>query len=438
MPASASTIVRPTEKTGRPEETKDFYLPGLQTKVLGEGEGVVQAIVAVTGNVDDGGDIIEPGAFVIDRHPKCVWSHDLNRLVGKVIKAEEWAPGDPRLPADLLNRKLGALVFDVQFDLADPESHSAYRKVIFHEDLGWSIGYSILAGGATTDKEGRRHLTKIVVWEASPTTFGMNREARTVAVKSLVQESVENLGLSEEKAQAVKDLIATLVAPEEKAFAPIQGTFEEIQNGLREALEAWGVEERGARDAENDWWISLEGTFEDNVIATLRVYGEDGGTTTYRFPYTATDEGDYVLGDPEEVEIAAVVTPAGEGGTEATEEDDEGGTGASDEEASLAAIEPKDLAEALDEVKKGRVLSERNATALRQAAEAIAAVLAAAEKEAEDEKDKAKDGKRQVVDATKGTGPNEPDPDEEEPVEEEKAVVLGEADLLEMMALAES
>ena len=75
---------------------------GLAAAVVEDEPGTVVALVAVTGNTDDGGDIIAPGAFNFKRAPKVVWSHDLKTLVGKVLSYEELAPGDPRLPADLV------------------------------------------------------------------------------------------------------------------------------------------------------------------------------------------------------------------------------------------------------------------------------------------------------------------------------------------------
>lgn len=290
-------------------EFKTFH--AIQTKAVDPEKGIVEALVAVTGNTDDGGDVILPGAFKFKRSPKIVWSHDLNLLVGKVLDYAELKPGDDRLPQDLQDKNLGALWFRIQFDLEDPESFKAYRKVVFHEDLGWSIGYETPAGGAKKLPDGRRALANIVVWEASPTTFGMNEEARTVSVKSLTEKTVDELGLSEEKAQAIRDLIETIATPEPdgtKAWPPLAGSFEDLVERCLTAVEAYAVDQYGERSDQNWWYCMVEGTFDSDVVATIRLQGEE--SVTLRFPYTEADDGSIELGDPEQVTVQTVVSSA--------------------------------------------------------------------------------------------------------------------------------
>src|SRR3954470_560206 len=64
-------------------------------------EGIVTAIVAVTGVTDAVDDLIVPGAFAHSltvRRPKVVDDHEWKNKVGRVLHAEEWLPGDRRLP----------------------------------------------------------------------------------------------------------------------------------------------------------------------------------------------------------------------------------------------------------------------------------------------------------------------------------------------------
>lgn len=366
----SATLSRPMKL-----ETKEFRLPFLHAKAVDGEAGVVEAIVAVTGNTDDGGDVILPGAFKFKRHPKIVWSHDLRTLIGKVLEYAELTKDDPRLPADLKAKGLGGLWFKIQFDLEDPESFTAYRKVVFHEDLGWSIGYEVDPRGAKVLKDGRRALSIIYVWEASPASFGMNEEARTVSVKSLLTSTVEDLGLSPEKAKALQDLLTTIATPDEaKSYPALEGSFEETQDALRGAVQAYGVEVFGERGEDNDWWCNIEGTFEDRVVVTFRFYGSDQENVTYQFPYTEGDDGAIELGEPSEVEVTATVTPATGGSTTTETETTPAAT-----EGEMAAEAAKVLAslEGL-EVKKGAVLSEANASALTAALEAIQKVLKAA------------------------------------------------------------
>ncbi len=441
MPPTA-TLARPStpvltykEFQGRVLERKDVAPDATEDYIR-------EALVAVTGNTDDGGDVIQPGAFTFKRAPKVVWSHDLRTLVGKVLAYEELLPGDSRLvemAPDLAAKGLGALWFRVQFDPLDPESFKAFRKVDFHEDLGWSIGYETPPDGFKVLKDGRRLLTKIIVWEGSPTTFGMNMEARTVALKSLIHSAVEDLGLSEEKAKAVQDLIATLAAPgpeEEKTWPPLAGSMEETQEALREAVRAWAAQVYGDVTSENDWWCSLEGTFETEVVASVRVYTGESESGTWRFPYVLdAADGSVELGEPTQVEIQTTVEVAPAPPPPAAT------TAPSTASADLGDLDAKTLGDALAEVKKGRVLSAANAAALQAAVDTIAKVLAAAAPK-EDPPPKEKAVARSVVE------PGEPArvevkavvPPETESVEgDEDADVdtLTEIEVLEMLAAAE-
>lgn len=431
-------------KTGSPTPVLEFK--EFQARLLTKAEdleatpGVVEALVAVTGNTDDGGDVIQPKAFQFKRAPKVVWSHNLRELVGKVLEYEEWLPGDPRLPADLKAAGFGALFFRMQFDLEDPESFKAYRKVVFHEDLGWSIGYEVDPKGFKMLPDGRRSLTKIYVWEGSPTTFGMNQEARTVSVKSLISTTVEDLGLPEEKATALQAALVALlesVQPEteEKAYVPLAGSYEETQSALREAVEEWAVMAIGERGDDLDWYVNVEGTFEDSVVASVRIWKGEGQEGTWRFPYVEGEDGAITLGDAEEVVIQATVAPGAS--TAEVEVEEEAADDFEDEEKAMAALESAQAVvdAAAEETKAGRVLSEANAAALETAMETIKKVLAAAKKPkaAEDEGGKKKPAEKTVLARsiqTKGAPAEVEAPEGFE--------TLDQKDLLELVALANS
>jgi hypothetical protein len=434
---NAATLNRP--RTQAPTLTfKEFQGRVLDRKAVeGEPEDYIrEALVAVTGNEDDGGDVIAPGAFDFKRRPKIVWSHDLGTLVGKVLEYEEWLPGDSRIAEaapDLAAKGLGALWFRIEFDPQDPESFKAFRKVDFHEDLGWSIGYETPPDGFKVLKGGQRLLTHIYVWEGSPTTFGMNMEARTVNAKSLLDQTIQDLELPEEKATALRDLVAVLAGPdEEKTYPALAGSFEETRDLLREAVNAWASQVYGDREAENDWWADIEGTFENEVVASVRVYSGENEPGTWRFPYVQADGG-IELGEPEEVEVQATVTPATEASPTPTPEAE-----ATPEAAALPLqeIDQKDLLAAqaaflaVVDQKAGRVLSSANQAALAAAAEAIQKVLAAAAKEDEAEKEK---GKEKTVVARTIVPKGSPTEVEAPPVEvPEGKVLVTPADLLEM------
>lgn len=303
MPTS---LLEPTKTTLQFKE-----LRSLSTKVVSEGEGIVEALVAVTGNVDDGGDVILPGAFEFPegRKAKIVWSHDMQVLCGKVLDAKELPPGDDSLPADLQAKGLGALWFKVQFDLEDPDGFKAYRKVKFHEDLGWSIGYQAPAGTFKV-KDGVRLCSKIIVWEASPVTFGMNREARSLTVKSAFERVAQ--ALPEGKRKAISDLLEALESTpdeggEEKVWPPVPGSIEETRYLIDTALQVWAAEALGEKGEGNYWWVYLEATFEDTCVACVET---SEGRTFMEFSYSVAD-GVVELGEPTEVELVTTVEVVG-------------------------------------------------------------------------------------------------------------------------------
>src|SRR5438128_8865665 len=90
-----------------PQERKTF--PGF-TLSANQAQGIVEHVVAVMGNVDDGDDIIHPGAFtktlaerasrvrVLDQHR----SDSILRILGKPVEMREIGRSD--LPTALLDQ----------------------------------------------------------------------------------------------------------------------------------------------------------------------------------------------------------------------------------------------------------------------------------------------------------------------------------------------
>lgn len=466
--------VTPLRPTSSRLEHKEFQ--PLLTKAVTDEPGVVEVLVAVTGNTDDGGDVIESGAVDYKRQPVVVWSHDVKSgPIAKVLEKEEWLPGDTRLPQDLLTGGFGAVWWKVQFDLEDPDSFRAYRKVVFHETLGWSIGYEVDPnGGFKMLPDGRRSLKHIYVWEGSPTTFGMNEEARTMAVKDRLQgvltTALAELPISDERKTSLVDLVALLATPEgeegerqEKAWPPLAGSFEDLSRRIREVIQTWAVDQYGERTNENQWYCYIEGTFDDSVVATVDFWGGDRENVTLRFPYTEGTDGTIELGDPEEVEVQSVVTPPGtsvaDTGTEPTAEakakahkphayatadgEDSCSVCGQEEDSSLHAAEKamSNLlavqAEIAAEQKAGRVLSATNRDKLQAAVDALQTVLDAAEPTDDDDgksggKKPMKKGEKVLSRSVVGKGEGGTIPAEVP----EGFVSLGAKDLMEMMAAA--
>lgn len=166
-------------------------------------EGIVEALVSVTGIKDNVNDIIIPGAYaktLTERTPKGVWSHDWNNPVSKVVDIKELMPGDPSLPQTLANgtpwpAEAGGLYVKTQFNLNTQAGKDAYENVkFFGENAEWSIGYKVPKGEATVDKTtGTRHIKSLNLYEFSPVLFGAASDARSLvtSIKSLFADEEE-------------------------------------------------------------------------------------------------------------------------------------------------------------------------------------------------------------------------------------------------------
>lgn len=157
--------------------------------------GVVEALVAITGVVDDVNDLILPGALaksLLNRRPKGVRAHNLDQWVSAAAAAEEWLPGDPRLPATTADgrpwpKEAGALWVRAEFNLGTQVGRDTYSDVVFYSKRGqcyWSIGYVVPAGGARKRPDGVRLIAAIDVHEYSPVLFGAASWTGTLLVKS--------------------------------------------------------------------------------------------------------------------------------------------------------------------------------------------------------------------------------------------------------------
>lgn len=116
-----------------------------QVKATGDDTGEFEAIVAVFGNVDSGGDVIAKGAFADslaewassgDPIP-VVWSHDSNdpfSHIGSVVEASETDTG---------------LLVKGQLDLDNPKAAQVHKLLKGRRVTQFSFAYSVLDSGPT-------------------------------------------------------------------------------------------------------------------------------------------------------------------------------------------------------------------------------------------------------------------------------------------------
>lgn len=132
--------------------------------------GVIEGYGSVFDVVDDGGDIVAPGAFTnslrTGRKVKMLFQHDPNRVIGTWSEIEEDGKG-LRVKGKLLVNTTGG--------------RDAYEQVKDRAIDGLSIGYRSLK---SMDRNGKRVILQADLWEVSLVTFPMNELARIDAVKA--------------------------------------------------------------------------------------------------------------------------------------------------------------------------------------------------------------------------------------------------------------
>lgn len=160
-------------------QTKDSGVP-LDLKAVAE-TGVIEGYASTFGNVDSGGDVVEPGAFVeglvkaqrSGRKVKMLWQHDQHRPIG--------------IWDDLAEDSKGLWVKGRLFKDSVAQAAEAYALIKEGAVDGLSIGYRTLEAKPKADKPGVRSLIKLDLLEVSPVTFAMNDRAKVTTIKSLVE-----------------------------------------------------------------------------------------------------------------------------------------------------------------------------------------------------------------------------------------------------------
>lgn len=266
-------------------------LVGGFTKVHETRDGVVDAIIAVTGIEDQVGDIIVPGAFrktLATRMPKGVDAHAWDTPTSKPLSLKELMPGDPDLPKKTARgepwpRAAGALMVKSQFNLKTQAGSDAYENVrFFEEEAEWSIGYNVPRGGSRIDhKKGIRFLDALDLFEYSTVLFGAMGLAGTLSVKSLGGMIVG--GTVEVKA--------------------LPGSYEARTSMIEKAVSA-------ALLTSPEDWVNIRATFDDHAIACHYPGGIQGHSNRQEWEIPYTIIGDEVtLGEPKPVKIVEQVEP---------------------------------------------------------------------------------------------------------------------------------
>jgi uncharacterized protein len=152
-------------------ERHDF---SLKIKSLDDA-GAFVGLGAVYGNVDLGGDVIDPGAFSrtlsAGKSFPVLWQHDASSPIGHCKITD--TPQGLQVAGTLM--------------LTDPTAQKAYTFMKAGVVKGLSIGYETLQSTMDGDI---RHLTELKLWEISCVTFPMNESAQVTGVKAVSSDDL--------------------------------------------------------------------------------------------------------------------------------------------------------------------------------------------------------------------------------------------------------
>lgn len=180
---------------------KEYKTVPAFVKLIDETEGVVEAIIAVFGNIDYKQDIIRKGAFkktitetglavkVLDAHN----SMSVLNIIGKPLEIKEVTK--KQLPDEITNEypmATGGVYTKTQFLMDTPEGAGVFKRMKAGVIDEWSFGfmpvkfnYDKLDSEGKPDKDGTtiRIIEEIKLFEYSPVLWGANPATATISAK---------------------------------------------------------------------------------------------------------------------------------------------------------------------------------------------------------------------------------------------------------------
>ena len=204
-----------------------------EIKIVDPEGRTIEGHAAVFGNVDQGQDIIHPGAFTKTLSERgqairLLWQHDPFEPIGKPVLLQEDGKGlffRAVISDTTRGRDFLALARDGAVD-------------------SFSIGYETVKGGLDftkgADGENIRNLRELKLWEISVATFPMNEMATLTAIKNAQREAAPPEPPEPDATEA------PALSPENKAQIVSAVT------SLAEVLEAAGIEIPGFSEPAKD------------------------------------------------------------------------------------------------------------------------------------------------------------------------------------------
>jgi HK97 family phage prohead protease len=175
-------------------------------KALDQGLGIFEALVAVFGNVDRGGEKILPGAFTKSlaawaqrgRPIPVIFSHDWGNLdahIGEVREAKELPDG---------------LYVKGQLEMDEPFAARVWKKMARGTLAEFSFAYDVVDATLVKGADGAyvNELRELELLEVGPCLVGMNPETQLLGVK----EGRRNSATDAARIQAIHDVVCELGA----------------------------------------------------------------------------------------------------------------------------------------------------------------------------------------------------------------------------------
>lgn len=223
----------------------------LQFKIdsFNEEEGIFSGYGAVFGNIDSGGDIIEPGAFTN------TLAEGWERVKILALHNDCWLPiGRPlELREDVNGLFLSAKVSDT--------SMGKDIKVLLKDGVlnELSIGYDPVV--FDYDSDGIRHLREVKLWEVSLVTWAMNPAAMVTGYKSMegAVNQMRNIGY---------DVLTELKEGRKISSARLK-SLEGVSRSMKEAAKVIDAVIREAQGSEKKQTLSPE--HKDNMQTEIEI-----------------------------------------------------------------------------------------------------------------------------------------------------------------------
>lgn len=194
-----------------------------------EEEGIFSGYASIFSNVDNGGDVVEPGAFTKTlakgwERVKILALHNDNMLpIGIPIELEERAAGlyiSAKISDTSMGRDIKTLIKDGVLN----ELSIGYDPIVFDYD-----------------DTGIRHLREVELWEISIVTWAMNPEATISGYKSM-QETAE-------QAKTMKEQLLTEIK-EGRKISTVR--LKSLENASRQMKQAAAVIDSVVKEARGD------------------------------------------------------------------------------------------------------------------------------------------------------------------------------------------